>query len=136
MDIQEAKKLKPGALLMGKIFMGTIPKVVVAHIEVRPRVVEIYDQRGDRHHHSAVDFPSPETLARWEAEDVKYRSEQVRRDQIKRVRDELGLDMFDRSPGFRAPPDYRAYVTLERAVALCDELAELRARVANVETAD
>lgn len=130
MDFQEAKKLQPGTLLMGSSFMGTIPKVVVARVEVRSRVVEIYDQHGNRHLHRRVDVPSPGALARWEAEDAKRRAEQVQRDQIKRVRDELGLDMINYGSGFHAPPSYKAYITLERAVALCDELAELRARVA------
>lgn len=130
MDFQEAKKLTPGTLLMGSSFMGTIPKVVVARIEVRPRVVEIYDQHGGRHLHKTVDIPSTEALARWYAEDTKRRAEQAQRDQIKRVRDELGLDMINYGSGFHAPPNYKAHIALERAVALCDELAELRARVA------
>lgn len=130
MDFQEAKKLKPGALLMGSSFMGTIPKVLVTRIEIGSRVVEIYDQYGGRHLHKAVNVPSPEALARWEAENAKQHAEQVQQDQVRRVRDELGLDMINYGSGFRAPPNYKAYITLERAVALCDELAELRARVA------
>lgn len=130
MDFQEAMKLQPGTLLMGRSFMGTIPKVVVARVEVRSRVVDVYDQYGGRHLHGTVDVPSPEALARWEVEDAKRRAEQALQDQIKRVRDELGLDMINYGSGFHAPPNYKAYITLERAVALCDELAELRARVA------
>lgn len=129
MDFQEAKKLQPGTLLMGKSFMGTIPKVVVKRIEVRPRVVDVYDQHGGRHLHKDVEIPTPGALARWEAEDAKRRAEQVPQDQIKRVRDELGLDMINYSSFLHAPPSYKAYITLERAVALCDELAELRALV-------
>lgn len=130
MDIEKAKKLQPGTLLMGKSFMGTIPKVVVERIEIRPRVVDVYDQYGGRHSHKDVETPTPEVLERWKKEDDKRRAEQVQRDQIKRVRNELGLDMSDHSPGYGTPPNYRAYITLERAVALCNELAELRAHVA------
>lgn len=130
MDFQEAKKLQPGTLLMGKSFMGTIPRVVVARVEVRSRVVDVYDQYGSRHLHRTVDVPSPGALARWEEEDAKRCAEQVQQAQLKRVRDELGLDMINYGSGFHAPPNYKAYITLERAVALCDELAELRARVA------
>lgn len=126
MKFQEAQKLTPGTLLMGSSFMGTTPKVVVARIEARSRVIDVYDQYGNRHPHRNVDLPSPAALARWEAEDA----EQAQRDQIKRVNSELGLNMIDCSTGYRAPPSYKAYITLERAVALCDELEDLRARVA------
>jgi hypothetical protein len=118
MKPSEAKKIPEGTVLMGRRFMHSWPRIVVSRVEVKgPQTVLFHDEKGQEHHASEMEHPSPLAEEFWARQAAQRREEEEKNAEWRRVTVALGTRPLERGPVFG--PAYRDYtVTLTRPQAL------------------